>query len=1325
VTSQTILWTALPNGTSGPGVLRLSVHVAPRLETALANPTLKKFDDFVKWPDTAPTFEVSFGGGTHLPATVVTSPPKSTARWTALFQGTTPVKSFQPESWSAVPWLSYPVANVVQFLQDLYVEMATSYPSEHPPTDVLRDLDRLGRLEFLSKPGAARRQAAENEIATFLGDPTYAVPYQPYDPSVVASTVKDFIQLKQFHSQNGKLLDAITMPAFDFHSLVALLGSHPLALRRLGLVIDLEVGIGRVPPPQNTTVQVFPIWTPKLANTIQIHPATRCVVDPANGVFMAAPHVVAPELVGRSLPLGNPGSYRLVQVDPDGAAIKAMILADNLERQETHRTIGTPDAEALPALRSGGLSVARLGRATLKHTEMTTADTINGVIQAANDPVLDQEDVTRGYRIAVHDGSRWRSLLARHGEYRYLATGAVDAVDDEAVITATPTRAADGSSKDLRLPESLFSWRGWSLAAPRPGDDLDSPAPTIDPAGNVASIPNASQTGFQLETHLAPAPGSLPRLRFGTTYRVRARAVDLAGNSLPLDPDAAFDATLDAGPVVYGRFEPVSSPFVLLTAPRLSGDSAKCMVIRSDVGTTPDEAAIRHIAPPNISVLMAEQLGMFDLPASPGNPSVIDHTAWALVAPIEAQTYLDAPGATHDPDDYEDTPYYPDLPLPLRGLPDVFARSAAFFGLPGGPADDVIKVSFEPGPGGTWPAYRPFALKLGDGTGTPTFDDAQRILTVQLPQAETAAVRLSCVVDVPDLLKMGVWRWIQEAGQETPQLRLLAGAGRVWALTPWADLRLVHAVRRPMSPVEYQNLQVPRSPGDTYATMTDVATFHRKSTGKVEMRATWDEYVDRGPGSPEVPAAMPASAAIPIPLDREVEVFDTLKIDDRHEFGDTKHRDITYASVATTRFTEFFAQTAKPILTDQDPIALDTGGKGFVHGSVVVKSIPAAPGERPIVYVGGVADPGASPPVDPPDADYVVDDAAGTIARTGSSTIAAGAQVHASYVVPPVTQTTQHPVQLDVLSTARPPAPKVLYVLPAFDWSLLPSRDGIFSTRKGNLLRVYLDRPWFASGKDEMLGVVLQPPPPPLDPLPASQLRPYVTQIGGDPVHGSLPVTIAGLDSFGFATEQAHGLVLDEAGPGFPVDVAAHPIDLTDSFNVDRGLWFCDIAVDAGQAYSPFVRLALARYQSHSLPGLELSRVVLADFIQVAPDRFVTITFDPSDPTKLTVTLSGLTTTATDAGKNPGEAYVTIEKRDPTVLTDLGWNPTSRPVKLTLQPGSGSVRAWSKAIVLPEPRTSGNLRLVIEQYEVWRTDGGGAVPTTKANRIVFSDLVEL
>jgi hypothetical protein len=54
-------------------------------------------------------------------------------------------------------------------------------------------------------------------------------------------------------------------------------------------------------------------------------------------------------------------------------------------------------------------------------------------------------------------------------------------------------------------------------------------------------------------------------------------------------------------------------------------------------------------------------------------------------------------------------------------------------------------------------------------------------------------------------------------------------------------------------------------------------------------------------------------------------------------------------------------------------------------------------------------------------------------------------------------------------------------------------------------------------------------------------------------------------------------------------------------FDPDCRLWYCDIEVNWGTAYYPFIRLALARYQPTSLPTAHLSNIVLTDFRRSRP----------------------------------------------------------------------------------------------------------------------------
>ena len=96
--SQKVIWTPLPAGlNSSNGKLRLSVHVAPRLEsTDSSTTTLDNWNDRKAWPSQigspAITFGVAFGDGTTsgwLPAVqaqIVSAAPRLDL-WQGIFTG--------------------------------------------------------------------------------------------------------------------------------------------------------------------------------------------------------------------------------------------------------------------------------------------------------------------------------------------------------------------------------------------------------------------------------------------------------------------------------------------------------------------------------------------------------------------------------------------------------------------------------------------------------------------------------------------------------------------------------------------------------------------------------------------------------------------------------------------------------------------------------------------------------------------------------------------------------------------------------------------------------------------------------------------------------------------------------------------------------------------------------------------------------------------------------------------------------------------------------------------------------------------------------------
>jgi hypothetical protein len=1245
---QNIMWTALPNGLNPAGDrLKLSVLVSPRLITnSGASGTLAEFPDFIDWPNTVSKlhFKVEFQGGPAFPTQHLTEPGFPTLdsiSWKALFPPSSPVETFGFEDKSPLFVRSYPTKNILGFVEEQYRAFAVA-AADHKPTlselgfDVPgpRGPGLIGQIAI----GNQQVQDRLDELLNAMLNHDRAVPPGPPNPRL------DFYQVRVMHQfLSRQVLDANhhrqPLPPqkptdLDFHRAVAGMGQYQKLMRALALAIDLEVPLNGVPAASSVRV------TPSLPGPPPMTPWTAYRFDVPSKTFFPAPGPQADVANGMVLPSG-PDDYDVVDVDLDGAANKLLDFAFNLERiafGDALTSIDSPQSYGLPSLRSAGFSAARSGRALRLVRIFDGAKSNNNAIASnpqSNAFALHADDVTRGYRIDVWTSlnDQWHSLCSRDGTYNFLNGPVTRKFSDEGFTTVATSQSADGTSTDLRLPESLFRWAGWSLCAQRPGKTIGPDDP--DPSKSFTPQPpaNPTSTTFRLETSFTVTKGTLPRLRFGALYQFRARAVDLAGNSIPSDAVLDDIYNLPPQPVPYLRFEPVIAPAVVLrqkldpnTTP---GESVNVIVVRSNFDTHIAAISERHIAPPKTSQNMAETHGMLDTTAGPPDPSLYN-------------MLVDRDGSfNQDPDHPEQPEGHPEAQLELPYLPDPFAPGAAFRTLPGTPAGSVWKVPFT----STWPNTKPFRFALDEGSAPPTFVESatERVLTVHLPKAEVALVALSCFLTDDDtpapahmLSTMKVWSWIVETNPPNlADLRQLALDGGHWMLTPPRTLTLVHAVQQPLIEPQFRDLTPNRDPAETSAILTDEFPISGKSTIRVDFEADWHEPVDDlSPDPQPVVLNGHTNAAFSI----LPKVTDTIaKIAGQHEFHDTKHRNVTYAAVATTRFREYFP----------DALASDIN-------NITRRSLPVA---------------------------------------------------------------------VSIPSSARPAAPKVLYVLPTFGWEAKTEGAWNFSNRSGGGLRVYLDRPWFSSGDGELLGAVLWQCPPPQHPdfrafETPDLFRSYVTQWGADPIwsSGSLPSEATPRpEHFRNAVAFRDGLTLDELShlPNPPAfGVAGHTV----AYDAKRQLWFCDIEMDPGEAYFPFVRLALARFQPDSIPDAHLSCVILAEFIQLLPGRTASITFDPIDTASLLLAITGITFDA------PGTAVMvaTVQTQSLGGEGDQAWIPVE---VFRMQPDQ-TVRAdtlWTAQITLPAPRGSRPFRILIEEFEVYQTGGDPKEQT----RLVYADELNL
>ena len=248
-----------------------------------------------------------------------------------------------------------------------------------------------------------------------------------------------------------------------------------------------------------------------------------------------------------------------------------------------------------------------------------------------------------------------------------------------------------------------------------------------------------------------------------------------------------------------------------------------------------------------------------------------------------------------------------------------------------------------------------------------------------------------------------------------------------------------------------------------------------------------------------------------------------------------------------------------------------------------------------------------------------------------------------------------------------------------------------------------------------------------------------------------LPPTVAGFPSH---VGWAGGLTLAELPAQVAVVVAAHDVH----FDAERRLWYCDIEIDPGDTYFPFVRLALARYQAHSVPNAHLSRVVMTDFIQLAPDRTAEVTLKPD---RALVEVSGFSA-RNKVAELPGPIQlqlgadllgdddevpsttvrVALQRRRPGVPGDLGWEAIGPEITLALSQSpsrSFLIRrrpfhaTWAGTVALPSGALDGDHRLLVTEVETYLRDypisGDPSYSTSPRDfvreRVVYADAFEL
>ncbi|TVQ10618.1 MAG: hypothetical protein EA364_12030 [Balneolaceae bacterium] len=1391
------------NWSSGDG-FHISAHFAPRLYDGTQ---LGQFTGFtaggVSWPETVSAlgFTVDLNGISY-DAELISAPDVDL--WNHLFSNATPVIPHEYPDHKARRLRSFPVLDLYKKLKELYEFTAEESPEEFIPVRHKHH----PRRQFTSRSATLLDQLVNNAgvlaedqtwkridgyIAQLMsGDVPYVTPAminQIAQATAMSPLAVQFHMMQRFYRrprlENGP---PPQLPEIDFHVLLGILGDYPVLLRRLGIVADLRI-TPQGTPPASGYVAVNISGNPGGQVTSM---RTRYEFNAGASLFTSAGKDgnQADIRAGR-LRLDASDRYELVQVDADSMVMKTMNMLGNLWlRNNNHvaSNYATPEAESLPSLRTAGLAVIKPMNVQVVHQAFLAAFSLNTAF-TANQPQqnVDQlrfEDVLQGYAIDVFDveRGRWYSLCQRNGRYRLGEPFMEFTAEDEGFVAdGVVTSNADGLEDDLYVHDAVFQWDGWSLVAEKPGNTIipedvaDDAEPGSIPHGYERSgrVKQTPPPEFPLDTAFIPRQGSLPKLRYGRTYRIRARAVDIAGNVIPLNPESG-DMAHATDQVRFTRFEPVLPPAIILRTRLTEGESSERMVIRSnydattqEYGNDPDvQQAIsayghaylpdnqRHLAPAKAAQITAEMHGEFDQAIGNGqniqqwfniavkergsfnDTHIIDVNSGQPTIPVQGQELITpsnlppdvepvqslndlGPGDTLAPGQYV---LHNTNQVQLPYLPDPLAGTAAFRGLPGA-VNDSIFVSFNL----NFPDAEPFRVIITEGDGPPQFNASDpvfgaRVLRVFLKKAEIVTVKLSAALGEDDLPLMGLWNWLSEKGLPAAKMNELRGLilrGRHWMFTPPRELVMVHAVQQPLEEASFNQITAAKQNiGETFARLAGRFSFHCKSTGRLDFLADWDEPFDDptrplpqdGIDGREIIHKEGRVLEMPIePFYEERSALDfPVKLNEvtgypyqkhgqpdfyDHDFGDTKHRRVRYYLNATTRFRDYFP---------------------------------------PEIYEKSV-----------------------NISRNG-----------------PVTE-------VKVPNSARPDAPNVLYVVPTFGWEQEQVAGGNVSRRCGGGLRVYLDRPWYSSGEGELLGVVMTGSAPAATPTPGTvggftgavaqpqiqlgalqilaqggadnPLRLLTTQCGMDPIWKSAgtPASL-GPANFPEAVKSQNGLTFAEAD-GVYASVAGHEVH----FDEERKLWYSDIVVDLGQSYYPFIRMALARYQPESIAGAHLSRIVLADFIQPAPDRTAAVMRPvPSQIRVMVSGVFGMNKPSVNIGQNP----IGQGGQDPIRLTH-------RVVATLEQRNQGSQDAWLPAAdkfteveldpvqqydarmlwmttfelgtpdpgdtILAEPLAEKEYRVVVREYEMLPVDQvqhGMTVSTVGPSigkRIVYADVIEV
>lgn len=701
----------------------------------------------------------------------------------------------------------------------------------------------------------------------------------------------------------------------------------------------------------------------------------------------------------------------------------------------------------------------------------------------------------------------------------------------------------------------------------------------------------------------------------------------------------------------------------------------------------------------------------------------------------------------------------------------------------GATAQSLLLIDFAPAP--AWPRIDGIEAQLASGAHgqAPDWHPASRTLTLFLAPGASADLLISCRPNQFDLPRLALLDWAAAATDGAPSsatLDQLACLGLLEMVTPARRLRLIHAVQQPLRAPRMESLEAPeRLFGETAAYLACLGTYEPASSGRLELHARLTDRVDSGAGpspqpidhhelvlsfNPEArPQDLPAGVTVNGLLGQVQLHAPSLKA----ESAELRRGVGRIASALSGLVAAAFA--ARPPNLPLRKQAMAFQGRSAVlsalarrepfqlHWAALASEAafqadmatffffnendgldPVPPGGRPL---GSGTTPQVARAAERVQtaALQVAEQAGGLLAKlqrngplhrlddTRHRRVAYELRAisrFADHFEPPADASpdkffasTSLPFETVIPSSSRPAPPQIDAVQLTFHWQRSPVSDqGQQTIERRCGLRVMLRRPWFSSGDGELLAAIIQ-----LQGLPKGSARPAAqTRWARDPtrVSAALP---AALDVNAFRAPAAVLRGLEVVAPESADGVFATAVGYPVSYDAD-GRCFCDIDFDTAAHHVPFIQLALARLQPASIPGVELSELVLCAPVPFLPTRQI-VAIRQSD-FRLEVIVTGAIHTSSSpleeaGGINESSFRATLQRRLAGTVDDLGWQAAPELGSVLIRPVLQG-QLWSATINFAGNETA---RLLLEEVMHYATDTDN--PDSSGERVVFAEVLSL